>query len=119
MEEDDYLILGLGNDEPRFLFNKTTTLGFSYPVRFNKTSVALLSGAILFVLVNTAFLILYINSKLPPSRKKSKPKTKGNNNSNEKKDNDKDNESIYDDYYIYYYDDFYDDDLSRIDEIPR
>ena len=68
--EDDSLLFGTDYDEPRLFFNKTTKFGFEYPARFNKTSVALLSGAILFVLINTAFLIMYINSKQPAPTKK-------------------------------------------------
>lgn len=115
--EDDSLLFGTDYDEPRLFFNKTTKFGFEYPARFNKTSVALLSGAILFVLINTAFLIMYINSKQPAPTKKPKQYNKGNSSSNERKD--KDEKFIYEEYYEYYYEDLYHDNSSRIDENPR
>ena len=117
LEDIDDDSLSFDYDEPRLLFNKTylNTFGFAYPNRFNKTTVALVSGAILFVLINTAFLMLYINSKTPAPKKKPKQSSKGS--SNEKKD--KDETFIYDDYYNYYYEDIYHDDSSRFDENPR
>ena len=123
--DDDSLSFDIEYDDPRlYIFNKTTAFTsfpfglfgiFPYPARFNKTSVALLSGAILFLLINTAVLIYHINSKTP--KKKPKQHYKESSSNNERKD--KDEKFIYDDYYSYYYEDIYHDDPSKLDENPR
>jgi len=116
----------LSFDEPRllFLFNKTNTFGFAFPNRFNHTSVAFLSGAILFVLINTTFLMMYISSKRFNPKKKPTYDGKGSSkHENEKKDSNEDSFE-YDDYYddYYYYEDMFQNstsDSSTPNENPR
>ncbi len=54
--DEDYVNLETDSSAARLFsfLNKTNTLGFAYPNRFNHTFVAFLSGAILFALVNAA-----------------------------------------------------------------
>ena len=86
---------------PRLLlFNVTNNLEFAIPNRFNKTLVAFLSGAILFVLVNTAFLMAYITPKVFNSKEKAN--SYKNNQDNDKRSDGQDDYD-YDDYYDYYY----------------
>ena len=112
--------------EPRYLllFNKTNlNFGFVYPNRFNKTSVAFLSGAILFLLMNTAYLMMYLTSKM--SKRKPNSSYDGNNDNRKKYDSkrkDTEDEFLYeDDYYdYYYYDDIFHNNSSQtLEEKPR
>ena len=107
--------------EPRYLllFNKTN-LEFAYPNRFNKTSVAFLSGAILFVLMNTAYLMMYLTSKM--SKRKPNSSYDNSNDSSKKDDSKRKDEFFYeDDYYdYYYYDDIFHNNSSQtLKEKPR
>ena len=89
IEEEDSFV-------PRLLlFNVTNNLEFVLPNRFNKTLVAFLSGAILFVLVNAAFLMTYITPKVLNSKEKA--------NSYKNDQEDRKDDFNYDDYYDYYY----------------
>ena len=111
IEEEDSFV-------PRLLlFNVTNNLEFVLPNRFNKTLVAFLSGAILFVLVNTAFLMTYITPKVLKS------KEKANSYKNDQEDNkraDDQDDFNYDDYYdYYYYEDMLNNTSSSSEETPR
>ena len=124
--DDDNLSIGTWIDEPKYLylFNKTNFPAIEYlPARFNQTSVAFLSGAILFVLLNTAFLMAYITSKgskkKPTSSYGSNENHKGNNNERIDKEDDY---YFYDDYYddYYYYEDIiHNNHSSNFEENPR
>ena len=83
-----------------FVFNVTNNLELALPNRFNKTLVAFLSGAILFLLINTAFLLAYITPKVF-NRKEKENSYKNGQNENEKSENHDD--FVYDEYYDYYY----------------
>ena len=104
---------------PRLLlFNVTNNLEFALPNRFNKTLVAFLSGAILFVLVNAAFLMAYITPKVLNTKAKT---NSYKNNQDENKKADDEDDFMYDDYYDYYY---YEEfpkrsNSSNSDEMPR
>lgn len=113
--EEESVVFGTESDEPRLFYNKTT-FSFSYPARFNKTSVALLSGAILFLIVNTSFLLMYLYSKRSPPTKSSKEPYEGSDSSQDKNNEEK---NIYENYYEYYYEHIYDEDPNRLDENPR
>jgi len=83
-----------------FVFNVTNNLELALPNRFNKTLVAFLSGAILFLLINTAFLLAYITPKAF-NRKEKENSYKNGQNENDKSENHDD--FVYDEYYDYYY----------------
>ena len=105
------------------LLNKTDLdIGFLFQNQFNKTSVAFLSGAILFVLMNTAFLMMYITSKMFRKKPNSSYGTKGNSKSDNSEREDKEDDYVYDDdYYDYYYfeDMFYNNSSRKLIDKPR
>ena len=111
--------------EPRYLllFNKTNLdLGFVYPARFNKTSVAFLSGAILFVLMNTAYMMMYITSKMSKKKPNSSYGTNDNSKNDDNRREDTEDFFVYDDdYYDYYYyeDIFHKNSSQKLKEKPR
>ena len=126
LQLDDIDDVNLSYDEPRllFLFNNTNTLGFAFPNRFNHTSVAFLSGAILFVLINTAFLMVYISSKRIDPEKKPAYDGEGNSKTDSNKKSSNEDSFEYDDYYddYYYYEDMFQNSIgnsSTVNENPR
>ena len=120
--EEVYLSLEPDRSGPRLLsfLNKTNTLGFAYPNRFNHTFVAFLSGAILFALVNAAFLMTYISSKRHYTKPDSTKDGKGNNRKKDSRRKPSEDGFQYEEYYDYdYYDDILYDILDRSTESPR
>ena len=120
--DEDYLHLETDSSAARLFsfLNKTNTLGFAYPNRFNHTFVAFLSGAILFALVNAAFLMTYISSKRHYSKQDSTNDGKGNNRKKDSRRKPSEDGFQYEDYYDYdYYDDILYDILDRNNERPR
>ena len=120
--EEDYLSLEPDRSGPRLLslLNKTNTLGFAYPNRFNHTFVAFLSGAILFALVNAAFLMTYISSKRHYAKPDATNDGKGNNRKKDSRRKPSEDGVQYEEYYDYdYYDDILYDILDRSTERPR
>ena len=120
--EEVYLSLEPDRSGPRLLsfLNKTNTLGFAYPNRFNHTFVAFLSGAILFALVNAAFLMTYISSKRHYAKQDATNDGKGNNRKKDSRRKPSEDGFQYEEYYDYdYYDDILYDILDRSTERPR
>ena len=120
--DEDYLSLEPDRSGPRLLsfLNKTNTLGFAYPNRFNHTFVAFLSGAILFALANAAFLMTYISSKRHYTKPDSTKDGKGNNRKKDSRRKPSEDRFQYEEYYDYdYYDDILYDILDRSTESPR
>jgi hypothetical protein len=120
--DEDYLSWKPDRSGPRLLsfLNKTNTLGFAYPNRFNHTFVAFLSGAILFALVNAAFLMTYISSKRHYAKPDATNDGKGNNRKKDSRRKPSEDGFQYEEYYDYdYYDDILYDILDRSTESPR
>ena len=120
--DEDYLSLEPDRSGPRLLsfLTKTNTLGFAYPNLFNHAFVAFLSGAILFVLVNAAFLMTYISSKRHYTKPDSTKDGKGNNRKKDSRRKPSEDRFQYEEYYDYdYYDDILYDILDRSTERPR
>ena len=96
--EEDSSLLRLGAPEPSLLFNKTVPF-LLFDKRLDKKTVAFLSGAILFVALNTAYLLMHLTKKVMQKPALTKRPTVPNDS---KENQRKDEYYIYDEYDEYY-----------------